>query len=233
MFVIEPDAARRTHLETVLRSRGCAVLSSSCGEEALTAMKHDWADVVLANATLPDMAGAHLIERIHAYHERLPVVLLGNGQGLPADASDEAIMAALARCLPAQPMRPPAQWPASVLVVDDEPKLRQLLENFLQLHGLRTMTAASGRDALEALNTFDATIVLLDIKMPDMNGVDALRHIKALKPKTTVVMITGVEDEHTMQEALSLGAYDYLMKPFDLEYLETVLLGKILLGTDR
>ncbi len=245
VFVVEPDATRRTHLETVLRARGCAVISSACGEEALAAMKHDWADVVLSNATLPDMAGAAFVQRIRSYHERLPVILLGspsgNGAGaaalhesvLSSTAPDEAILTEVIRCLPTPGARPKAQWPASVLVVDDEPKLRSLLESFLQLHGLRTMTAGSGREALEALKTFDATIVLLDIKMPDMNGVETLKHIKSLKPHITVLMITGVEEEHTMQEALSLGAYDYLMKPFDLEYLETVLLGKILLGTDR
>ncbi len=246
VFLVEPDATRRTHLETILRSRGCAVISSACGEEALVAMKHDWAEVILSNATLPDMAGAAFVQRVRSYHEKLPVILLGplhtNGARapatahehvLPVGASDEAIATEVLRCLPAREARPKVQWPANVLVVDDEPKLRQLLENFLQLHGLRTMTASSGREAVEALKTFDATIVLLDIKMPDMNGVEALKHIKALRPQTTVVMITGVEEEHTMQEALALGAYDYLMKPFDLEYLETVLLGKILLGADR
>src|SRR3989338_3535264 len=227
VFVVEPDATRRAHLETLFRGRGGAVVSSACGEEALAAMKHEWADVVLSNATLPDMAGAALVQRIRSYHERLPVIVLSQPE------ADEAILAAVTQSLPAPSARPKAQWPASVLVVDDEPKLRILLEKFLQLHGLQTMTAGSGREALEALKTFDATIVLLDIKMPDMNGVEALKHIKALKPHTTGLMITGVEDEHTMQEALALGAYDYLMKPFDLEYLETVLLGKIVLGTDR
>jgi DNA-binding NtrC family response regulator len=244
VFVVEPDAIRRTQLETLLRTQGCAVISSACAEEALAAMKHDWADVILSNAILPDMTGLLFVQRIRAYHERLPVILVGSPTEprpdaaahthlLPAGASEETIAAAVTRCLPAPPAHPKAQWPASVLVVDDEPKLRILLENFLQLHGLRTMTAGSGREALEALKTFDATIVLLDIKMPDMNGVEALKHIKALKPHTTVLMVTGVEEEEIMQEALALGAYDYLVKPFDLDYLETVLLGKVLLGTER
>ncbi len=245
VFVVEPDALRRTQLENLLRTHGCAVISSACAEEALAAMKHDWADVILSNAILPDMTGMMFVQRIRSYHERLPVILVGSPNGphpeaaaaqthlLPASASEETIVTAVTSCLPTPPAHPKAQWPASVLVVDDEPKLRMLLENFLQLHGFRTMTAASGREALEALKTFDASIVLLDIKMPDMNGVDTLKHIKALKPHTTVLMITGVEEEEIMQEALTLGAYDYLVKPFDLDYLETVLLGKVLLGTER
>ena len=66
--------------------------------------------------------------------------------------------------------------------------------------------------------------------MPGMDGLTALQQIKRLRPATTVIMVTGLEEEQLMNRALALGAYDYILKPFNLEYLETTLLSKVLIG---
>jgi CheY-like chemotaxis protein len=91
-------------------------------------------------------------------------------------------------------------------------------------------TVGSGEEALKSLERLSPTVVLLDIKMPGMDGLVTLKKIKTLRPNTTVIMITGLHEEGTIDQALALGALDYITKPFSREYLETTLLSKILLG---
>ena len=120
----------------------------------------------------------------------------------------------------------------TLLVVDDEPKIRSLLRDFFQLKGLRVVTAGSGEEAVGALNECPV-LVLLDVNMPGMDGVAALKQIKARHATLPVVMMSGKGDEAAAREALTCGAYDYISKPFDLTYLETVVLTKVLLGMEE
>jgi DNA-binding NtrC family response regulator len=122
------------------------------------------------------------------------------------------------------------RWPGTVLVVEDEPKLHQLLRDFLQLHGFTAAAVPSGEEAMRYLAQTPASVVLLDIKMPGMDGLLTLKKIKALRGSTTVIIITALEDDTVAADAFVLGAADFILKPFNLDYLETVLLSKLLLG---
>lgn len=117
----------------------------------------------------------------------------------------------------------------TVLVVDDEPKIQQLLKTFFEARGLRVLLAGSGADALAAM-AHKPLAVLLDLNLPDLNGLTVLKRLRATAPATPVIIATGLEDEVVVREALDEGAYDYVTKPFHLEYLETVVLTKVLLG---
>jgi DNA-binding response OmpR family regulator len=123
------------------------------------------------------------------------------------------------------------QLSGTILVADDEPMIRRILEAFFQKRGLKVLTAASGEEVLQRL-TEKPIAVLLDINMPGLSGVETLKRVHALQPQLPVIMVTANEDEETIREALEAGAYDYVVKPFSLEYLETVLLTKILLGLE-
>ncbi|MDP3732076.1 MAG: response regulator [Candidatus Omnitrophota bacterium] len=116
-----------------------------------------------------------------------------------------------------------------ILVVDDDLQIRSLLEKFLIKKGFYALSAASGEEALEKIKTAKPIIVLLDIKMPGMDGLMTLKRIKEINEDIGVIMITGVEDEDIGEVALKSGAYDYITKPLDLDYLEMCLLTKILL----
>ncbi len=84
-------------------------------------------------------------------------------------------------------------------------------------------TAESGEEALKVLESARPELVLLDLRMPGMGGLEALRRIKALYPNQCVVMVTANDDRASAQEALALGAADYVKKPFDLDYLDAAL----------
>jgi len=117
---------------------------------------------------------------------------------------------------------------AKILVVDDENVICDVLKEFLTLKGHEVHTALNGRTAIAKVKTERPHIVLLDILMPGMRGLKVLQEIKRLDPRIAVIMITGVMNKDVAKTAISLGAYDYITKPVDFEYLETVLIAKIL-----
>ena len=110
-----------------------------------------------------------------------------------------------------------------ILVVDDEPEVRQLMEHFLTERGYDVCITENGRLALAALDTFEADVVLLDMHMPIMDGLETLKHLAARSPSLPVIMVTVNDDVETTTRLLQLGAADYVPKPFNLEYLEQAI----------
>ncbi len=102
-----------------------------------------------------------------------------------------------------------------VLVVDDEESVRSLLQRVLEGAGYTVETAANGREALAKISELETVTVLLDIKMPEISGMEVLQRIVNSQPETSVIMVTAVGDAPTAIEAMKLGAYDYIIKPFD------------------
>ncbi len=116
---------------------------------------------------------------------------------------------------------------AVILVVDDEKEVVDMLQEFLLAKGYTVHTARNGREALDLVKKVRPHIVLLDIIMPEMDGITVLKEIKKIDPAIGVVMATAVKDEALGKGAMDMGAYDYVVKPFDLNYLENVLLVKM------
>ena len=106
-----------------------------------------------------------------------------------------------------------------ILIVDDEESIRDILSRKLQSEGFDLQTAADGKEALWKLFMEDYALVLMDIKMPGLSGMEALPRIITDHPDTCVVMITAVADIQTAVQAMKLGALDYLTKPFNLDDL--------------
>jgi DNA-binding NtrC family response regulator len=106
-----------------------------------------------------------------------------------------------------------------VLVVDDEQEFRDLTVKRLEKRGLKVEGAESGRRALEILEHSRTDVVLLDVKMPGMDGIETLRQIRILRPLVEVVLLTGHASVDSGIEGMKLGAFDYLMKPIELEPL--------------
>jgi DNA-binding NtrC family response regulator len=103
------------------------------------------------------------------------------------------------------------------LVVDDEQTVRDLLKRTLEEAGYEVVTAGSGLEALERVCEQDVGVVLLDIKMPGMTGMEVLAKLTADWPEICVLMVTAVADAQTAVQAMKLGAYDHITKPFNLE----------------
>ena len=115
-----------------------------------------------------------------------------------------------------------------ILVADDEIDVCNILREFLRLKGYEVETANDGEEAIRKVREFNPHIVLLDIVMPKMKGLDVLKEIQLIDPKIGVIMITGVIDSDTARHFLDLGAFEYITKPLSLDYLENVLMLKML-----
>jgi DNA-binding response OmpR family regulator len=113
--------------------------------------------------------------------------------------------------------------PKKILVVDDEPEVRQLMEHFLTERGYEVRIAENGRLALAALDTFMADVVLLDMHMPEMDGLETLKRLAVRSPSLPVIMVTVNDDVETTTHLLQMGAADYVPKPFNLDYLEQAI----------
>jgi response regulator RpfG family c-di-GMP phosphodiesterase len=107
--------------------------------------------------------------------------------------------------------------PPYCLVVDDEPRLRQVLVHLMKGDGFTCLEAANGEEALAQLQRHPVTLVMSDLRMPKMDGLELLRQTRARWPDVAVVMITAVADVEVAVSCLAIGAMDYLTKPFHLE----------------
>ena len=114
-----------------------------------------------------------------------------------------------------------------LLVVDDEEDIRSFLVEFFTEKDFDAHSADSGAEALKLLKVLRPHLILLDVKMPGMSGLETLAEIRKLDREVGVIMVTGLQDQKVGREALKLGASDFITKPIDLPYLETSVLEKI------
>ncbi|MFQ5964142.1 MAG: response regulator [Candidatus Scalinduaceae bacterium] len=111
----------------------------------------------------------------------------------------------------------------SILIVDDDVDVREFLEIFIKEEGYRVDIANDGKIALSLLNQNKYKVVFLDLKMPDLNGVETLRHIKERYPDVVVVIITGEKHCKREKKAREIGVFEVVHKPFTLDRMREVL----------
>jgi DNA-binding NtrC family response regulator len=104
-----------------------------------------------------------------------------------------------------------------LMLVDDEERYLRTTAKLLEKKGIEVVTAQSGEQALELLKTHDVHVVILDVKMPGMDGFKTLRAIKTLYPPVEVIFLTGHATMDSAIEGLQFGAFDYVMKPADID----------------
>lgn len=112
---------------------------------------------------------------------------------------------------------------SNLLIVDDEQSYRQLLSLVFQGDGHDIRTASNGREALQMLDQSPADIIISDVKMPDMDGIEMLRAVRETQPDLGVVLMTAFASVETAREAFKLGADDFIQKPFDVEELKLIV----------
>ncbi len=110
-----------------------------------------------------------------------------------------------------------------ILVVDDEPAVAELLCDYLSAQDFDAVAANSGAEALRQLESDKPDAVLLDMRMPEMDGIETLKRIRAQSPRVGVLMISANDDVVLAKQAIALGAFDYTLKPIDFPYLSRAL----------
>ena len=226
--------------------QGFVVLTATNGVEAFLQVKQWMPCAVVMDLFMPRLGGIGALARIKALNPGVAVILIsgmGNALDLVTEAGlsvDAAIAkpldlaklsAALARVgvmAPAalaagQGSHRPRPIRARVLVVDDELEMRKMVSEHLQEKGYDVVEAADGEEALARMPEYRPNIVLLDLMMAGIGGMETLRRVKAMAPETCVIMVTAIEEIESAQTALGRGASDYVTKPFSLQYLDSVL----------
>ncbi len=115
-----------------------------------------------------------------------------------------------------------------LLIVDDEIDIREFAKNFFTKRNIQVKTAEGGREALNIIEQDRPDLVLLDVRMAEMNGIDVLRALRGKNDQTRVVMVSGVEEEETIKAAHQLGVRGFIHKPLVLEELEKIVLQEFL-----
>ncbi len=114
-----------------------------------------------------------------------------------------------------------------ILVADDDEATRIVLQTFLEAKGYEVFLACDGAEALEMIQAKKPAVALLDIMMPQVDGIEVLRELRATDSKVGVIMITAITEEEVGKKALAMGAFDHITKPLELKYLEDVLWWKL------
>ena len=114
---------------------------------------------------------------------------------------------------------------SKILIVDDASFMRTLLKDIIKSNGLASeiFEAGDGIEGVKAYQKIKPDLVTMDVNMPKADGIQALRAILKINPSAKVVMITSVEEKHIVQDAIKLGARDYVVKPFDRSNVPLVL----------
>jgi len=110
----------------------------------------------------------------------------------------------------------------TILIVDDDPSLRKTLTDILRVKGFDPIGVDKGREALIRIKDSAPNVALIDLKLDDMDGLELIKKIKALSTRTECIMITGNASQESAIEAVSLGAYSYKLRPYDV--VETLLI---------
>ncbi len=241
-LVVDDDADMRAMLTDYLIMSGFEVRQAANGLEALLHLKRERPRVILLDLHMPRLGGLDAVQRIRAFDRTTKVIVVTGDpdQGLhdralrlgaslvltkPLDFSalDAAIGPLPERAAaPVVPSPPAARPPVSgglVLIVDDDPELRSVLQELMGARGHRPQLASDAIAALRLVGQEAPDVVLLDIEMPGLKGSDALPAILALAPRTKVIMVSGTPNSDLARRSLTAGAFDYVVKPIDLGYL--------------
>ena len=248
VMVVNHDAHMRETLYDSLTAAKHTVVTVGSGQQTIELLKVQRPTLVVLNLTLPGISGVEIARRIREFDQEIPILLtLEAGEEAPsADVLKELAISGVVQkedpgqvmgriqALLGQTKTAPARkggLAGSLLVIDDDPQVQSLLKMFFESKGMRVTTVGSGEEGLKAAER-NATLIMLDVNMPGMDGVLTLKKLKAAKPNVPVVVMSGGGEKEMAQSALKLGAYDYISKPFNLEYLETVVLTKVLVGLE-
>lgn len=247
ILIVHPNATTRHACYRLVTDMGHEAIALSQKTQLAEILRTETPALLLLDIDLRQAGEFQLIAQIKSSTKGIPLVLIApdinpeiEKQGFAAGAAEvihqecqpEVLREILGKILLAEGrgVREKA-FPdrERILLVDDEDSIRSLMERFLQSRGYATLGARSGEEALRIVQSEKPSLILLDVRMPGMTGIETLKKIREIDPEVGVIMVTGVQDEGVAREATKYGSYHYVLKPFDLKYLELVVLTRMAL----
>lgn len=248
VLIVDDEKLYCDLLQAVLSRCGYEVLIAYNGSEAIKLFRQWRPKFTLLDLRLPDTQGIEVLREIRKIDRQANVMILTNWgtdslehQARQLGVKDffskkitiDTVMASMDRALqqttegPAVtvPPLPASTAPTerrggdSILVVDDEPQILDVLSQFLTQRGYGVRVASGGTEALSLMERENPSLLILDIYMPGMNGIGVLRQLFEKKSAVPVILLTGSQDEKLLAESLDLGVVEIIGKPVDLEQL--------------
>ena len=249
VLVVDDEAEIRGLLSEYFRSGGLTVTEADNGFDALLQVKRTRPDAVVLDLMMPRLGGLDALKRIRAFDLKTKVIVITGvrDQELQRQAVSLGAAAFFTKPLdlpklltavngstarPEQSTHAPERFSthsppvplsdvprSSILVVDDEPEICQLLEEYFTKIGYRVRIAMDGATAVRSVIEDAPDVILLDINMPGLGGIETLTAVRAIAPDVQVIMLSGQNDLDCAKQSLAYGAFDYITKPFGLSYL--------------
>lgn len=246
ILIVDDEARIRELLRKALAQAGYDVVSVPSAEQSLELIFKEPFDLLLLDVRLSSgESGLSILKKVREHRKNVPIVIYsgaltpeldkeareaGANEVLSKDVDVLQLVAQIGKIIKAKVrifQGPIERREKSLLVVDDEEAIRRILREFFVRKGYKVFEAENGEKALQLARSEKISVVLLDMKMPGMDGIETLKRLLEINPKLGVVMTTAVEDEDKVKKALESGAYSYVLKPCDFMYLELVVMSKL------
>lgn len=229
IILAHSDVEIRLILYEILANLGYKITTVLSYKELEEALKNERPDYIILDPLISNMPTAMVLEKIKAVNENIKVIISSADKNMPG--LTEGILKVLREkqtvSLPREETKEP-QLKINTLIVDDEIESLELVKNYLSKKGYNVDIALTGEEAIFKIKTKKPNIVLLDIRLPGMDGILVLKTIKDIDKSIIVIMASAIGDEEIINEALKLGAAGYLVKPFNMAKLEAMILSNIL-----
>lgn len=234
VLMVDDEAEFLAATAPALRRRGVEVCTAANGTDALARLAEGGIEVVVLDVKMPGMGGEEVYDHLRRAYPELPVIMLtGHGsvpqafrmskggvfEYLDKPCSVELLADTIRAAAAVSPVLPGSPRRLRVLLVDDEPELIAALAPALGRRGITVLAAADGEQALLELARGEIDVVVLDVRLPGMDGLEVLERAKAMRPEVEVLLLSGHPDVEIAVEGMRRGAADYLTKPPDVDRL--------------
>lgn len=237
---VDDEVSFTEMLKSYFEPRGYEIDSAPDGDKALELLSREKYDVLLLDLKMTGLSGDEVMNEVKKLYRDTRVIFVSAYSD--SGKAKERLLSKGAHAFIEKPIKSlkyleeavnkaflqgPGKGSSStlkLLVVDDEDDVCDFVENFFKERGFEIFTANSGEKALDIIDTDDPDIILLDIKMPGMDGIETLREIHRMDSSKKVIMISAIDDEKKIKEAKTYGVVEYITKPLLLEQLERTVL---------
>jgi len=248
ILVLDDEVKIRELVREALSVQGYEVTTVPTSDQAMDIIFHESFDLILLDIRLPGESGISVLRKIREHSKKIPVVIysgfvtaametearaFGANEVLRKDVGVVFLVEQIGKIVKTKNrifQRTLTGTKRPILVVDDEEKIRDVLKSFFKTKGYEVLEAKNGEEALHLAQSEDLAVVLLDINMPEMDGLTTLKKLKDINAELGVVMVTGDQDDEKVKKAIELGAYGYVLKPFDFLYLNLVVMSKLVIA---
>ncbi len=223
VLVVDDLRSIRLTLGGILEDKGYNVVTAENGYQAIEAAGKTHFDVVFMDIKMPGIDGVQTFREINKIDPKAAVIMMTaySVEDLVKEALEEGAYAIIYKPFDMDRIIATIEEllheKILILVVDASFEDRETLKGILEDRGYRVATARDGAEAIEMVKTRHYDIIFLEVRLPNMDGIETFERVKEIDPKAAVIMMTGYTEEDLVERAISQGAYTCIYKPFDME----------------